>query len=102
MNTLASGAPPSARSTASTCPSRPVPASTSAGSRPLMRHVLFPVGPVHSEGLPAGIRSVCMASEEVPDSHVHEVAVGKPPDRIVSAPREPPDRSLDLDVVAHV
>ena len=33
------------------------PASTSAGSSPSRSHVLFPDGPVHSDGLPAGTSS---------------------------------------------
>src|SRR4051812_31023675 len=122
MKTRASVAPSSARATASTCDGLPVPASTIAASAPGSSQVLLPVGPVHSEGLSAGIRIGCIASpveprmdagrprldadanagpvappplEEILQAKVEEVAVGEPADRVLAAAREPPDRALD-------
>jgi hypothetical protein len=45
---------------AARCSACPTPASTSAGSRPGSSQVLFPEGPVHSDGFPAGIRIGCI------------------------------------------
>src|SRR3990167_8017023 len=61
MRTVASGAPFSALAISSMWSGLPTPASTSAGTRPVSRYVLLPVGPVHDDALRAGIRSMKVA-----------------------------------------
>src|SRR6188508_3286293 len=101
MSTRASGAPFRALATAATCSGFPTPASTSAGSRPGNSQVLLPEGPVHSDGLPAGMRiGVIQESEKVLQAHVGEVAVGEAADRIQARTGEPAERALQRHVIA--
>src|SRR3954463_8190672 len=102
MNTRTSAAPASARSSAARCASVPVPASTRAGSRPGSSQVLLPVGPVHSDGFPAGTRIGVILLEKVLHSNIAEIAFGKAADGVWPAAAEESERSLEREVVLQI
>src|SRR3954465_14092671 len=101
MRTRASGRPSSAASMLRRCPSSPTPGSISEGTRPSRRYVLFPVGPVQGEALLAW-RSIGSALKVILQSNVHEIAVGKRADQVLSLAGKPADGSFEREIVPKV